>query len=285
MTLRVVEPGMLALVQDQGRPGLGHVGVSASGAFDKSAFRQVNVLLGNVADAAVIEVLGGGLVVDFDDSHLVAVCGAAGALTLDDAPLPYGRAVRVRAGQRLRIHRPTVGLRTYLGVGGGLAPADELGSRSADTLSGIGPSPLRTGDVLAVGAPGTPPALDDVLPLGRSGEARLEVVLGPRHDWFTSAAVRLLLESAWQVSPASNRIGVRLTGPPLERSRVEELPSEPCMCGSIQVTTDGQPIVFGPDHPVTGGYPVIAVVTTTGIDQLAQVMPGQNVRFSPVREP
>ena len=128
----------------------------------------------------------------------------------------------------------------------------------------------------------THPDLEDIPPLGRSGDLTLDVALGPRDDWFTEGAVRLLLESAWQVSPASDRVGVRLTGPTLERSRTDELPSEPCVRGSIQVSADGQPIVFGPDHPVTGGYPVIAVVLDRHTDHLGQAAPGQVVRFSRV---
>ncbi len=146
-------------------------------------------------------------------------------------------------------------------------------------MAGLGPAPLRAGDRLEVGPASHPPDLEDIPPLGRSGELTLDVALGPRDDWFTPAAVRLLLESPWQVSPASDRVGVRLTGPLLERSRTDELPSEPCIRGSIQVSADGQPIVFGPDHPVTGGYPVIAAVLDRHTDRLAQAAPGQVVRF------
>ena len=146
-------------------------------------------------------------------------------------------------------------------------------------MAGLGPRPLQAGDRLEVGPASHPPDIEDIPPIGHSGELTLDVALGPRHDWFTDAAVRRLLEAAWQVNPASDRVGVRLTGPALERSRSDELPSEPCVRGSIQVSADGQPIVFGPDHPVTGGYPVIAVVLDRHTDWLAQAAPGQVVRF------
>lgn len=283
MTLIVEEPGPLSLVQDAGRPGLGHLGVSTSGTFDRNALRQVNALLGNSPDAAAIEILGGGLVVTFDAAHLIALCGAVGVPTLDGVSVPYGRAVPVLPGQRLQIHRPMIGLRTYLGVGGGIACTSELGSRSSDTLAGLGPAPLRAGDALAVGPAGRVPALDDIVPFTRSGELTLNVIVGPRDDWFTPVAIRRLLESPWQVTSAADRIGVRLQGPELERAVTTELPSEPCVRGSIQVAADGQPIVFGPDHPVTGGYPVIAVVIDSHTDPLAQVSPGQILRFRPVQ--
>jgi allophanate hydrolase subunit 2 len=125
------------------------------------------------------------------------------------------------------------------------------------------------------------PALDglDVPALIASGSTTVDVILGPRNDWFTGASVADLLGSAWTVSPTSNRIGIRLDGPALERSRDRELPSEPCVFGSIQVTSAGLPVVLGPDHPVTGGYPVIAVVADRHLDRLAQLRPGETLRF------
>ena len=282
MTLVVESPALRSLVQDLGRPGLGHLGVSQSGAFDRSALRQLNLVLGNDPGAAALEVLGGGLVLRAETSALVAVTGAAGPITVDGDPAAYGRAIPLHAGQRLALGRPSAGLRAYVGVAGGFAAPHELGSRSTDTLAGLGPPPLRADDRLEVGPPSHPPDLEDVPPIAHTGELTLDVALGPRDAWFTSAAIRRVLEAPWQVSPASDRVGVRLTGPVLERSRTIELPSEPCVCGSIQVSPDGQPIVFGPDHPVTGGYPVIAVVLDRHTDRLAQAVPGQVVRFSRV---
>jgi biotin-dependent carboxylase-like uncharacterized protein len=279
MTLLVESPGILTLVQDLGRPGLGHLGVGPSGAFDRSALRQANALLGGPAAWAGLEVLGGGLALRATAPHTIAVTGAPADLRVDGSPIAYGRAVAVRPGQVLRVGPSVVGLRTYVGVAGGILARAELGSVATDTLAGLGPAPLSAGDELAVGGPSAVPDLEDVLPLGAAGDSTVDVVLGPRDDWFTAVAVRVLLESAWQVTPSSDRVGVRLSGPTLERSRNEELPSEPCVRGSIQVTADGQPIVLGPDHPVTGGYPVVAVVVDAHTDRLAQVGPGRTMRF------
>ena len=278
MTLLVELPGPLSLVQDLGRPGLGHLGVSSSGSFDRRAARQANAVLANPLGSPVIESLGG-LVLRAESSHAVAVTGASSDIAVDGRPAPYGRALLLRPGQVLRLGVPTTGLRTYVGVAGGIRPASELGSAATDTLSGLGPSPLRAGDSLTAGPPPPIPDLEDVPPLVSSGDITLDVMLGPRDDWFTPQAVRLLLGHPWQVSPDSNRIGVRLVGTNLERSRHDELPSEPCVRGSVQVAADGQPIVLGPDHPVTGGYPVLAVVADMHCDRLAQVRPGQVVRF------
>lgn len=281
MTFHVEDPGPLALIQDRGRPGMGHLGVTTSGAFDRRALRQANALLGNPPDAAAIELLGGGIVLRAGSPHVIAVTGSPGAIGLDGRVVAEGRAIPVAAGQRLRIDSPRTGLRSYLGVAGGIVIHRELGSCATDTLAGLGPAPLAAGDVLEIGPPARLPDLQDVLPLGRSGDVLLDVVLGPRDDWFTRQAVRHLLEAPWRVSPASDRIGVRLSGPTLDRRIERELPSEPCVRGSIQVSADGQPIVFGPDHPVTGGYPVIAVVTDAHTDRLAQARPGDVVRLRP----
>ncbi|NRQ49764.1 biotin-dependent carboxyltransferase family protein [Aeromicrobium stalagmiti] len=279
MSLVVVQTGLLSLVQDSGRPGLGHLGVSTSGAFDRVALRQVNAVLGNAADAAVIEAIGGGLALRATEAHVVAVTGAAGPVTIDGRQAAYGRALRLAAGQQLELGTAVTGLRTYVAVAGGLDVGRELGSAATDTLAGLGPPPLAVGDELPTGRPSALPEVDDVPPLGIAGDMTLDVVLGPRDDWFEPDAMRRLLDEPWQVSGASDRVGVRLTGPTLDRSRAGELPSEPCVRGSVQVAADGQPIVFGPDHPVTGGYPVIAVVVDAHTDRLAQARPGQVIRF------
>lgn len=279
MSLIVEQPGARPLLQDQGRPGQAALGVSPSGAFDRGAHRQVNALLGNDENATVVEMLLGGLVVTATADHTVAVAGAIGPVTIDGRQAAHGRAVLLRRGQRLAIGQVTSGLRAYLGVAGGLTGDLELGSRSSDTLSGLGPAPLAAGDELVVGKPAAVPALPDVPALMRTGSLTLEVVLGPRDDWFTDAAVASLLSTGWGVTPDSDRVGVRLAGPALQRARDVELPSEPCVRGSVQVASDGRPIVFGPDHPVTGGYPVIAVVVDADTDLLAQARPGDVVRF------
>jgi biotin-dependent carboxylase-like uncharacterized protein len=241
--------------------------------------RQANRLVGNDPGAAVVETLGG-LALLAESTHTLVVTGASGPITVDGRPVAYGRALRLSAGQRLTIGVPAVGLRSYVGLAGGLSHPRELTSRSTDTLSGLGPRPLASGDRLDVAARRTVPPLHDLLALDRGRDLVLDVVMGPRDDWFTPAAVAAFLSSPWRVSPASSRVGVRLDGEPLTRSVRRELPSEPCVRGSVQVAADGRPIVFGPDHPVTGGYPVIAVVVDAHTDLLAQARAGQIVRFA-----
>ncbi|CAM5536125.1 Biotin-dependent carboxylase-like uncharacterized protein OS=Streptomyces griseomycini OX=66895 GN=FHS37_004587 PE=4 SV=1 [Streptomyces griseomycini] len=159
-----------------------------------------------------------------------------------------------------------------------------LGSRSTDLLSGLGPAPLTDGAVLPLGIPRGDHARVDVAPQpAPPDELVLRVTPGPRDDWFTPEAVRVLTSRTYHVSPASNRIGLRTTGPALERARPDELPSEGMVLGAVQVPPDGRPVVFLADHPTTGGYPVIAVVRPSDLPAAAQAAPGTPVRFVAVR--
>jgi biotin-dependent carboxylase-like uncharacterized protein len=174
----------------------------------------------------------------------------------------------------------TVGLRSYLAVRGGIDAVPVLGSRSTDTLSGIGPSPLAVGDRLPVGrAMGDEPVVDVAPVAGPSGTPVLRVLPGPRRELLVPEAWRALATAEWSVSNDSDRIGVRLTGPALLRADDAELPSEGLVPGAIQVPPDGAPVLFLADHPVTGGYPVLAVVVTADLPAAAQLRPGDPVRF------
>lgn len=278
MSLTVVSSAGLVLVQDRGRRGLSGSGVSPSGAFDRLALDRANRILGNPPETAGLEIVGS-LALTADSNHVVTVSGAVGPLDVDGAGAHQERPIPLRAGQRLTIGTAMMGLRTYLGVQGGIDARAELGSRSRDTLSGLGPAPLTPGEVLAVGSAGGESSAGEEETRLSATDVVLRAHPGPRDDWFTTDALRKLYSTGWVVDSRSDRIGVRLDGPPLARAVSAELPSEPCLRGSIQVSRDGRPIVFGPDHPVTGGYPVIAVVADNDTDLLAQTRPGQTVRF------
>jgi biotin-dependent carboxylase-like uncharacterized protein len=268
--IEILDPGPLATVQDQGRAGYAALGVPRAGAFDRTALRLANRLVGNPDDRAAIEVTLGGLQVRLVDPATVALTGAA----CPGAP-DWGAAVSLPAGTVIRLGAPATGLRSYLAVRGGVVTPRVLGSRSTDTLSGLGPPPLRAGDRLPIGPEAAP--VVGASAVAPRHPAALRVRFGPRDDWFTAAARTLLVQAEWTVRPESNRIGVRLAGPALERRVPGELPSEPMLPGALQVPPDGRPILFGPDAPVTGGYPVIAVVLD--IDPAAQLRPGDTVRL------
>ncbi|MCW7941137.1 allophanate hydrolase [Streptomyces hygroscopicus] len=281
--LCVVRAGALTTVQDRGRPGHAHLGVPRSGALDAPAAALVNRLVGNVPEAAVLETTLNGCSLRPRSTVVVAVGGAPCPVTVDGRPAPWGAPVRVPAGALLDIGPARRGVRSYLGVAGGVAVEPVLGSRSTDLLSGLGPPPLADGAVLPLGRPVGPPAHVDAAPQpGPPAELVLRVTPGPRDDWFTADAVRTLLTRAYRVSPASNRIGLRTEGPALARAVPGELPSEGVVLGAVQVPPESGPVVFLADHPTTGGYPVVAVVRAADLAAAAQATPGTPVRFTAV---
>lgn len=280
--LYVVRAGALTTVQDLGRPGHAHLGVPRSGALDGPALRLANRLVGNAPGAACLETTVNGCAVRPSHALVVAVTGAACAVRVDGRPAAWGAPVRVPGGSVLEVGAAALGLRSYLGVSGGVAVRPVLGSRSTDLLSGLGPAPLAEGDALPVGAATGRSGAADVLPCAGPGpELVLPLAHGPRDDWFTPAAFSTLMGAGYTVSPASNRIGLRTLGPALRRSREGELPSEGMVLGAVQVPPDGRPVVFLADHPTTGGYPVIGVVPETSLPAAAQSPPGTPIRFVP----
>jgi biotin-dependent carboxylase-like uncharacterized protein len=274
----VEETGPLALIEDLGRSGFAHLGVSPSGAADRSASALANRLVGNAEGAAVVEVTLGGLVITTSKLHWVAVTGTPTQLWIDNQPTSSHTALSVRPGERLRIEPPEEGVRNYLAVRGGLFAPKTLGSRSTDVLSGLGPPLLRPGDTIDVGHPtGVPPGIDIAPP--RRPSKQLEVLPGPRRDWFTDEAWNRLVTARWTTSIDADRVAVRLEGPRLARRVADELPSEGLIRGAIQIPPAGQPLIFLADHPVTGGYPVIGVLTDRSADHAAQLRPGDGVSF------
>ncbi|MFE5776502.1 carboxyltransferase domain-containing protein [Brachybacterium sp. NPDC056505] len=350
--LEVLAPGPRTLVEDSGRPGLGDLGVTGSGAADGPSARQANRLVGNAPDAAVLETLLGGLRVRARGDLVLALSGAIGearihradaeaaqedesdldegeeAAAREDAGFPVSlcEPFGLRDGETLALAAPTSGLRGYVAVRGGIDVPAQLGSRAADTLSGLGPRPLAAGDVLAIGqadahrsvgspeepatvlprspqapdldddaaadhapsddaaagdAPSDGAAAEDSAAGGLTG-AVLRIRRGPRADWAEDDA---LLGRTWVVGGHSDRVGARLEAAdgdaPMRRVRTEELASEGLVPGAIQLPPSGLPVVFLADHPVTGGYPVIAVVDEADLPLLAQLPPGTSLRFAP----
>lgn len=294
--LAVESSGLQSLLQDLGRQGLGDLGVSASGAADQQSARQANRLVGNEPGAAVVENLLGGLTVRAKGDQVLAVAGAKAPLEIrsaDGAALrrPIGCApFALLDGESLTLGAPSSGLRCYLAARGGFAVPPVLGSRSTDSMSGVGPPPVVSGTELPVAQvegvhPVGHPEASTLLP--GAGAAELRITFGPRDDWFTEEALGILSGQEWQVTEQSNRIGVRLvpdarTGESLIRSREGELASEGAVAGALQVPPSGHPVLFLADHPVTGGYPVIAVVVPEDLPTAAQLPPGHRVRFTVV---
>jgi biotin-dependent carboxylase-like uncharacterized protein len=282
--IEVLATGPQLSVQDLGRAGYTAWGIGQGGAADRDSLRLANRLVGNAHGAAGLEMLLAGATLRFDIESVIAVTGAACDFTLDGTPGECGRAFLVPAGTVVRFRAPRQRLRTYLAVRGGVATAPLLGSRSTDERSGLG-GPLRGGDLLPIGADVTGPPLALVEPAASwpEGPVTLHAVVGPRDGFVTDESMRRLAHDVYTVDVASDRVGIRLAGPPLQRRAMEELLSEPTLRGAMEVPPDGLPIVFSADHPTTCGYPVVAVLESASADLLAQCRPGQAVRFSLTR--
>lgn len=282
------------MVQDLGRPGQTGQGVSASGALDRDALRAANRAVGNPHGTPCLEITLGGFRFAALGRITIALAGAPCPITVRDASgeafaAATGRAVALEPGDRVELGHPPTGLRAYLAARGGFSVEPVLGSASTDTLAKIGPEPVGAGTVLglrAVSGGWASVALDEgtrLLP-AKDDTVTLDVVLGPRTDWFTPGGIAALTEQPWAVTPRSDRVGIRLSGDvALERIDSAELPSEGTAPGAIQVPHDGQPVLFLADHPLTGGYPVIATVAEYHLDLAGQIPVGARIRFRPIR--
>lgn len=283
--LRVLATGPSATIQDLGRPGWFSAGVGVSGAADTDSLRLANRLVGNDEGAAGIECVLGGLQLEAIQPVTLAVTGAPAPITVDGDPVEHAAIVDLTQGQRLTLGLATAGMRVYLALRGGIAVEPVLGSRSRDTLAGLGPEPLQPGDELPLGpAPTTPPNADLASVRQPTNDpVVVGVQLGPRADWF--GRPEDLFVGGWSVTDRLDRVGVRLArqegDPSLARSDDRELPTEGMPLGAIQVPPSGEPVVFLADHPITGGYPVIGVVQHTDIPRVAQARPGQQLIFVP----
>ncbi len=284
--MEVIDPGLITLYQDLGRPGQGNLGVTPSGAGDHAAASTANAAVGNPRGATVLENIGGLKLKALTDT-VICVTGAQARVRLGEMPVHLARPILVTAGHEVTIEPPTLGMRSYVAIRGGIVADSELGSSATDVLSGLGPDPVQAGDVIGV-LPRSSAMTDAQLsnPLRVTATDKgvtqgvLRCVLGPRDDWFGKESVADFLSTTWTVTPDSNRVGLRLDAPmSVARTRTEELPSEGMVAGSIQIPPNGKPVIFLRDHAVTGGYPVIATVLEEDIDIASQLPPGAQVRF------
>lgn len=280
------------LYQDLGRPRQADQGVSLCGAVDRAALRIANACVGNPDGSAALEVTFGGLSLVPDRPVTLAVTGAPCPISIRDpngrvTVVPHSRPFAVDAGEEVTLDIPGRGMRSYVALRGGFVIERTLGSASTDTLSKIGPAPIVRGDILVPAnevATFVEPDLPAARQLAREGDViDVDVVPGPRTDWFTDDSVARFLSQEWRVTSESSRVGMRLSGDlALERRDDAELPSEGTLFGSIQVPHSGQPVLFLTDHPVTGGYPVIAVVAAHHLDALGQIPIGACIRFNQI---
>ena len=291
MNAIVTRPGFFSSVQDLGRAGFREFGVSMGGALDSFALRVANLLVGNEDGAAGLEITFGGLQLRFQDERIVAWCGGEFDVHIGVAPLPAGHAALVRPGDELKFGRPQIGCRAWLAISGGVDVPIVLGSRSTDlraNFGGFDGRALRDGDVIPLGPrPGSPIPATRIsswtAPHDWVSPARptpiLRFVRGMDWTRFNASSLQRLTSEPFTVSPDSDRMGVRLTGPELSRGDNVDLITEAVAPGTVQVPPSGQPILLLGDCQTIGGYPKIAQVITVDLGMAAQVRAGDRVRF------
>jgi len=293
--LEVTAAMLPALIEDLGRPGHGDIGVTASGALDRAALQAANHAVGNPEGFAALEITLGSFALRCSGSMRIAFAGAPAPLSVHRASgeifeVALEQSIDLASGDCIKLGYPSRGVRTYLAVGGGFRVPQLLGSAARDTLAALGPEPIVKGSILALAQTAEagarrgvarPRTITTARGLPATGEmVELDVFFGPRADWFEADSQQVLFQQAWQVTPQSSRVGLRLRGEhPLQRCRQEELPSEGVTRGAIQVPHDGQPVLLLADHPVTGGYPVIAVVAEHHLDLAGQIPPRAKIRL------
>jgi 5-oxoprolinase (ATP-hydrolysing) subunit C len=284
--LTIERAGGLTTIQDAGRRGHHAIGVSVGGAMDDLAFELANRLVGNRRGEAVIEIALCPVRVRFEQATTVALAGAPVQATIGNVELPSGWRSGVRQGELLRIDAIRSGMRVYLAVAGGIEVPTLLGSRSTDLKAGFGGLEgrrLRDGDRLAVGPSSVDHAATPRLGVGvPRWDHALRVLPGPELIQFTLASRAELWRGAWTLTPASDKMGLRLHGPALQRNVEASLPSHAVMPGVIQCPPSGQPIILAADAQTTGGYPRVGVVIRADLWKLAQWRPGTAARLVPV---
>jgi antagonist of KipI len=290
-TLEVVRPGPLTTVQDRGRFGYGRYGVAPSGALDSFSLRVANLLVGNDENEACLEVTLFGLKLKALRDVAVAVAGADLQAHCGDMPLDRWTSHVLKKGSTVSFRGIRSGCRAYLAIGGGISVPHVLDSKSTNLPSRFGGfegRPFRKGDILSSNSPWLHletggQRLPQTLVPSYGREARLRVVFGPQDNEFTEEGRKALLNYPYRVSPDSNRTGIRLAGPIIERRPDvgESIISEGVIAGTIQVPGDGQPIIILVET-VTGGYRKIATVITADLPLLGQIRPGDALSFEEI---
>ncbi|MFQ5899363.1 MAG: biotin-dependent carboxyltransferase family protein [Candidatus Methylomirabilia bacterium] len=287
----VLEPGPLTTVQDLGRTGYLRYGIPPSGPVDRSAFILANRLVGNPDTAAALECTVSGPRLEARGECLIAITGAEMPLTVNGREAPRWAAIRLKAGDVAKLGPARGGVRAYLAVSGGIDLPPVLGSRATyvrGQLGGLEGRPLRKGDLLPLGPPALSPEAagerrvkSELIP-SYMEEREIRVILGPQADRFTDEGIQALLQASYEMRPQMDRMGARLTGPPITHVRGHDIISDGIPLGGIQVVGGGQPIILLVDRQSTGGYTKVATVCSVDIGAVGQVKPGQRLRFRSV---
>lgn len=291
--LRIKSPGFMTTVQDAGRVGYAHYGVSASGPADSVSLRIGNLLVGNPENAAALEMTLLGGTFEFESDGLVALSGSSFAAQIGNAAAPFWTSFAVRAGEILTVGPSLSGARCYLCIQGGIGISPVLGSRSTHLLTGIGGfegRALKQGDRIPLNSDGNIGSvplqtIDQKTISTLFGQQSFRLTIGPQSDFFAQESIDLFLNSNYDVLEDSNRMGLRLRGPQIVRSRAGDMLTEGVSLGAIQIPHDGQPIILFVEHQTTGGYPKIANIIFADLHRVGQLRPRDSLRFELVSFP
>jgi antagonist of KipI len=295
MSIRILRPGLLMTVQDLGRHGHQHVGLCPGGAMDPMSLKLANALVKNELGAAALELTVLGPDLEFERDTLIALVGAE-----FEADFPINRPVLVQKGSHISISRAARGARGYLAVAGGIAVEPVLGSRSTYLPGGFGGVEgrvLKRGDAIPLAENSEQLSQErfQALKHKRGNSVRwhvptitvpdrepivLHALEGEHFGDFDANMQRAFFDTIWRVTPDSNRMGYRLAGPTLTRTKKDEILSAPTCLGTVQVPANGVPIALMADHQTTGGYPRIAEIATADVPRLAQIAPGGTLHFA-----
>lgn len=279
---KVIHPGIYTTYQDLGRRGFRKYGIPLSGAMDKCALRAANLLVGNAESEPGVEVTLQGLKMIALKPLIVAVTGADLQFSINSEYHPPWRSFLLKAGDVVQFKGRKSGLRAYLAVRGGFCPPTFMGSCSVFERGSMG-TPLRKDEILEVGNVSSGSFHEMHIPEGLFPESldriSIRVIMGPQIEAFTPQGVETFLQSTYRVTPQSDRMAYRLDGPRINHRGRADIISEPVVPGSIQVPNDGRPIILTVDAQVTGGYAKIATAISADLDLLAQVLPGDTIRF------
>ncbi|HET7627764.1 MAG TPA: biotin-dependent carboxyltransferase family protein [Bacillales bacterium] len=285
----VIHPGIFTTIQDLGRKGYQKYGLAVSGAADHYACRMANLLVANPDKSAVLEVTLFGLKLKARTPAVIAITGGDLTPTVNEKPVPMWTSINVSEGDVIHLKGTRSGCRAYLAAAGGIDVPIFLGSRSTDTVGkvgGIEGRSLKKGDVLNIGTPSADARsgrrLSTSLIPEYPKEVDVRVILGPQADAFTSKGMETFLSSDYKVSTKLDRMACRLEGLEVEHVDSADIASEGNFLGAVQIPKNGLPIVFNVGRRSVGGYTKIAGVITVDLPKLAQVKPGDTVRFHQV---
>ncbi len=289
MGIQIITPGIMTTIQDNGRIGYGEIGIAPSGALDTDAMEIANLLVGNQMGEAVLECTLLGPTLRFTQDNVIAITGAYMKPRLDNRELPMNAAVAVRAGEELSLGLAEYGCRAYIAFTGGLKIPESLGSKSTNmqcSLGGLDGRALKAMDEIAFEKPVA--ALPDMeyrvsrVRYGMASPQQIRVVLGPQEDYFSEEGIHTFITGTYRLTSDSNRMACKLSGPAIAGKQAADIISDGIVLGSIQVSSNGQPIIMLADRQTTGGYAKIGTVISTDIPLLAQCKPEDVISFKPV---